>query len=190
MKTSPLTLLFINLLLLPFFTEAQDIHEYFYVFSDKWENGIPTGFMGDKNGISMKIEEVSDNPHSGTKCVKITTDKSESWRGLHVQYSGAWNVSLQPTTKLPNLTGYEKLEFYARAETTGDDTYVIGEIGMGGGDSKEDKRSDTFLEIGHKWKKYTINLKGTDLSRINTLLYMVLPVGTLYLDEIRYVKKK
>jgi hypothetical protein len=189
MKNSLLLLLFINILFVPFLSEAQDTHEYFYVFSDKWDNGIPTGFMGDKNGISMKIEEVTENPHTGTKCVKITTDKSEAWRGLHVQYTGAWNVSLQPTTKLPNLTGYEKLEFYARAQTA-EDTYIITEIGMGGGDAKEDKRSDTFLDIGHKWKKYSINLNGTDLSRINTLLYMVLPVGTLYLDEIRYVRKK
>src|SRR4051812_48309821 len=118
MKNSSLLLLFINLLLIPCLAEAQDTHEYFYVYSDKWDNGIPTGFMGDKNGISMKIEEVTETPHAGTKCVKIATDKSEAWRGLHVQYTGTWNVALQPTTKLPDLTGYEKLEFYARAETT------------------------------------------------------------------------
>ncbi|MFL5728841.1 MAG: hypothetical protein ACJ75J_05065 [Cytophagaceae bacterium] len=175
--------------LLPLFSEAQETHEYFYVYSDKWENGIPTGFMGEKNGVSMKIEEVSEGAHTGSKCVKIVCDKSEAWRGLHVQYTGTWNVALQPTTKLPDLTGYEKLEFYARAETT-EDAYVLPEIGMGGGDNKEDKRNDTFLDIGHKWKKYSINLHGTDLHRINTLLYMVLPTGTLYLDEIRYIKKK
>jgi hypothetical protein len=189
MKKPALILLFINLILTGYLSNAQDTHEYYYVYSEKWDNGIPTGFMGEKNGISMKVEEVTENPYAGTKCVKIVTNNAEAWRGLHVQYTGAWNISLLPDTKLPNLNGYEKLEFYARAETT-EDAYILSEIGVGGGDSKEEKRSDTFLEIGPKWKKYTINLKGTDMSRINTMLFMVLPIGTLYLDEIRYIKKK
>lgn len=163
----------------------------YYVFADKWEHGVPSGFMGEKNGESMKIlDSHRENPYLGTKCVKITTNKAETWRGIYIHYTGSWNQSLDETTKLPNLSEYDKLEFYARAEPyPGDEVYILKEVGVGAGDASEGQRTDTFLEIGPKWKKYTINLKGTKLDRVNSLLFLVLPEGTLYLDEIRFTKK-
>ena len=163
----------------------------FYVFADKFENGIPSGYMGDKNGASLKLDDnCRTNPFMGTKCIKIVTDNSEGWRGMYILYSGLWNVAVTEKTKLADLSGYDKLEFYARADIKGMDPYLISEIGVGAGDKIEDKRSDTYVEVGSKWKKYTISLKGTNLKTANSLLFMVLPVGTLYLDEIRFLKKK
>ncbi|MBX9852852.1 MAG: hypothetical protein K2X86_14000 [Cytophagaceae bacterium] len=163
----------------------------FNVFTDKWENGIPTGFMGEKNGTSLKLDDAwKTNPYKGEKCIKFAVDNSENWRGIHIQFTGAWNVSLDEKTKLADLTGYDKLEFYARAETKDNSIYVLPEIGVGGGGGAEDKKNDTFIEIGPEWGKHTLSLKGMDLKRMNTLLYMVLPEGTLYMDEIRFVKKK
>ncbi|MFM7023560.1 MAG: hypothetical protein ACKOXB_11350 [Flavobacteriales bacterium] len=165
--------------------------ESYLVYSDYFKHGIPTGFMGENNGKSMKVDpNCKDNPYKGENCFKITTDNTESWRGLHIQFTGAWNVGVSPDKKLPDLTPYDKLEFYARAEA-GDQAYILPEIGVGGGGGEiaEEKVNDTFLEIGTEWKKYSISIKGADLARVNTLLYMTLPVGTLYLDEIRFVKK-
>ncbi len=171
------------------FTALQEEIEPYYIYSDSWKHGIPSGFMGEKNGASMKISESKDSPYLGEKCVKITTDNSEGWRGIHIQYTGSWNVALKPDQKLPDLSAYDKLEFYARAEETENGNYILQTIGVGGGGAPEDQVDETYLEITPKWKKFSISLKGHDFKRVNTLLYMVLPVGTLYLDEIRFVKK-
>jgi hypothetical protein len=160
------------------------------VYSEKWDNGIPTGFMGEKDGKSIKLDDGwKENPYKGEKCIKITTDRSEAWRGLHIQFTGAWNVAIESSTKLANVSDYDKLEFYARAESK-DGPYILPEIGVGCGDKYEDRVNDTFLEIDDQWRKYTISLKGADFSKLNTLLYFTLPVGTLYFDEIRFIKKK
>ncbi len=173
------------------FTLQQEVESY-YVYSDYFKHGIPSGFMGEKDGKSMKIDiNCKENPFKGENCMKITTDNSEAWRGLHIQFTGAWNVSLRADQKLPDLSTYEKLEFYARADESESGPYILPEIGVGGGgsDLSEEKINETFLEIGPEWKKYSINIKGADLARVNTLVYMVLPTGTIYFDEIRFIKK-
>jgi hypothetical protein len=163
----------------------------FYIYGDKFENGIPSGVMGEKNGISMTFDDnCKNNPYLGTKCIKITTNKSEAWRGIYILYTGAWNAALNENSKLADLSAYDKLEFYAKSDSKDSDPYVINELGVGAGDKVEEKRSETFVEIGPTWKKHTINLKGMNLKGMNSLLFMTLPVGTLYLDEIRFLKKK
>jgi hypothetical protein len=168
----------------------QQEQDDYYVFADNWIHGIPTGFMGEKDGKSMKV--VSDctiKPFKGDKCVSISVDKSESWRGLHIQFTGAWNVSLDKDTPLADLSGYDKLEFYARTDET-NEPYILTEVGVGGGGASEDMVNDTYLEVENEWKKFTINLKGADFKKLNTMMYMSLPTGTLYLDEIKFTKKK
>ena len=191
MKKFPIIFFSCLLALILSFTLQQEVESY-YVYSDNFNHGIPTGFMGERDGKSMKIDiNCKDKPYKGENCMKITTDNSEAWRGLHIQFTGAWNVSLRADQKLADLSAYEKLEFYARAEETESGPYILPEIGVGGGgaDLSEEKVNDTYLEIGTEWKKYSINIKGADLARVNTLLYMVLPTGTLYFDEIRFIKK-
>jgi len=198
LTTFPLTsfkVLFVMLSLLitcSYVLKNNQEEEDYYVFHDGWINhGIPTGFMGEKDGKSIKLEDAwKENPYKGEKCIKMSIDKSESWRGLHIQYTGAWNVSVEPTTPLADLSGYDKLEFHARADVGDAGFYIIPEIGVGGGGGFEDRKSETFLEVGPEWRKYTINLKNMDLKRVNTMLYMTLNVGTLYLDEIKFVKSK
>jgi len=174
-----------------FSQKSEQEADVYYVYSDKWEHGIPTGFMGEKDGISLKLDDAwKENPYKGEKCIRFTVDNSEAWRGIHIQYTGAWNVAVEESTKLADLTGYDKLEFYARAEGKDGGLFLIEEIGVGGGGGFEDKRTDSFIEIGSEWKRYTINLKGMDLKRLNTMLFMTLPQGILYMDEIRFIKKK
>jgi hypothetical protein len=171
----------------------EDSDDY-YVYADSWVHGIPTGFMGEKDGKSIKLEDAcKENPYKGDKCIKMTVSGGiETWRGLHIQFTGAWNVSLDEKTVLPDLSSYDKLEFYARAiPAANQDVYLLQEIGVGGGGAFEDvKFSDSFLEIDKEWKKYSIKLKQGELKRVNTLLYFTLPEGTLFLDEIKFVKKK
>jgi hypothetical protein len=158
---------------------------------DGWEKGIPSGFMGEKNGISINMDpDYRVNPYLGPKCLKFTIDNKETWRGLHIFSSGKWNVMLQDAAKekLPDMSKYSAIEFYARAEGTKQKPFVLPTIGMGAGDMMEEQVTDVYLEFGPEWKKYTISLKGIDRAKVNTLLFMVLPEGTFYLDEIRYVR--
>ncbi|MCU0428393.1 MAG: hypothetical protein MUF42_00350 [Cytophagaceae bacterium] len=161
----------------------------YYIFMDGWERGIPSGFMGEKNGISMKIDpDCRFNPYLGPKCLKFAVDNSEAWRGLYIFSSGKWNVMLNDWSKLPDMSQYTALEFYARAECTKNRPYILSEIGVGAGDMNEERVNDVSVEITNEWKRYRISLKGVDREKLNTLLYMVLPTGTLYLDEIRFVR--
>lgn len=163
----------------------------FYIYADKFENGVPSGYMGSSDGKSIKLDEnCRTNPYLGPKCMKFTVNNSETWRGLYILYTGSWNAALTEDAKLADLSGYDKLEFYARADVKGSEPYLINEIGVGTGDKREDKRADTYVEVGPTWKKYTINLKGANFKTVNSLLFVVLPVGTLYLDEVRFIKKK
>lgn len=158
----------------------------FYVYSDKLINGIPSGFMGSNNGSSLKLDpDWKENPYQGPKCIQIKVGKGETWRGIHLLYTGKWKAQLSGKEELANLSKYKKLVFYAR---TDEGELSIPEIGVGTGDEGEEKAADTFIELGPKWQKYTISLSGSDLSKVNSVLYMVLPEGTLYLDEIRFVK--
>jgi hypothetical protein len=173
---------------------AQETADEYYVYSDKWEHGIPTGFMGEKDGKSIVLNDAwTEQPYKGEKCIKFVINPGvEGWRGLHIQYKGTWNVSLDEKTVLPDLSEYDQLEFYAKAIPSPNEyAFLIQEIGVGQTDKVEGAMfSDTFVEIGEDWKKYTIKLKRGELKRVNTMLFFTLPVGTLYLDEIKFTKKK
>jgi len=163
----------------------------FYVFSDKFDHGIPSGYSGEHDGKSITFDDnCRTNPYMGPKCIKITTNNTEAWRGLFIFISGKWTAEMGEKDKTIDLSAYDKLEFYARSDSKDSDPYIIKEIGVGNGGGSEEKRSEEIVEVGNSWKKYTINLKGMDLTKINTLIYFWLPTGTLYLDEIRYIKKK
>ncbi len=163
----------------------------FYVYTDKFVNGIPDGLMGENNGSSLKFDfSCSTHPYMGPKCIKLVTDRSESWRGLYIHTTGAWNSMLNEDAKLTDLSAYDQLEFYARAEVKKSEVYLLEEIGVGQGDALEEQRREMVLPIGTEWQRYTIDLRGMNRKKINSLLYLLLPVGTLYLDEIRFIKTK
>lgn len=160
----------------------------FYLYDDQWENGIPSGYMGEKNGVSMKFDfAYRENPFLGPKCIKIIVSKAEIWRGIHIQYTGKWNERLTENDSLPNLQKYDKLVFMAR---TDGETIVIPEIGMGADTYTEERTFEPYAEVNGEWKKFELDLRGMAREKVNTVFYMVLPVGTFYLDEIRYVSSK
>jgi hypothetical protein len=173
-----------------FTTVQTDETESYYIYADGFVHGIPTGFMGEHDGKSLKLDvSCKTEPYKGESCLKLAVDNSETWRGLHIQFTGAWNAQMREDAKLPDLTPYDKLEFYAKADAINGEPYILSTIGVGGGGAPEDKVEDSYLEIGSTWKKYSFSIKGADFKRVNTLLFMVLPTGTLYLDEIRFTKK-
>jgi hypothetical protein len=186
--------IFLLFLLLAFsYIQGQDIDQSYSVYSDQWDHGLPTGFMGAANGKSIALNDVfTENPYHGNRCIKMVVSPNiEGWRGLHIQMKG-WNISLDQHTVLPDLSEYDQLEFYAKAiPAEGQEVFLIQEIGVGQMDKVEEAMfTDSYLEIGEDWKKYTIKLKKGELKRVNTLLFFTLPEGTLFLDEIKFTKKK
>ncbi len=159
-----------------------------YVYSEGFETGAPSGYSGEKNGLSMAIDDkCMESPFMGRYCIKINVDDKESWRALFVQVSGKWTTELNKNTKLPDLSAYKKLVFYAKSTTK---DYLLPEVGFGGKSNvfSQEQRNIVFLEISNKWKRFEIDLRGLEKKSVNDVMILVLREGTLFLDEIRFEK--
>lgn len=168
--------------------KKERIEDANYIFSEGFETGAPSGYSGEKNGLSMMIDgNCMENPYSGRYCLKIEVDDKEAWRALFIQYSGKWTAELNPKTELPDLSQYKKLVFYARTTTK---DYYIPEVGFGASSTvfSQEKRDIVFVELTKEWKRYEIDLRGLDKESVNDVMMFSLNEGTLYLDEIRFEK--
>lgn len=167
----------------------------FYVYADRayFKNHyIPSGWMGDYGDIKF-TDGWKENPHSRRTCIKIiyTAEKKQGagWAGIYWQDpANNWGGVAGGY----DLTGAEKLTFYARGENGGE---IIAEFKMGG--IQGEFSDSTSVSIGPvvlttEWEKYTIDLRDEDLSCIIggfcfAISGMENPEGiTFYLDEIAY----
>lgn len=167
---------------------AERLDDVTYIYSEGFENGAPSGYSGEKNGASMKIDDkCMEQPYRGKYCVKIAVDDSEGWRALFLQYSGKWTNQLTEDFPLPDLSEYKKLVFYARSP---DKNYMIPEVGFGGKTTmfSQEQRNIVYVEVGKKWGKHEIDLRSLDKASVNDVMMLLLNEGTLFLDEIRFEK--
>lgn len=146
-----------------------------------------TGWMGDHDAVAMDVR-CSVNPHEGKTCLKAEFRKDKGWGGV------VWQSPAQDWGDRHggyNLSGATTLSFWARGETGGEKVkFGFGLIGRDKKfyDTAKGELSKVVLTAG--WKRYTIALKGKDLTRIKSGFYWVVagagkPV-TFYLDDIRY----
>ena len=167
----------------------------FYVYAEKGyfkNHFIPSGWMGDYGDIKF-IDGWRENPQARRSCIKIiyTAQKKQGagWAGIYWQ-EPANNWGTRPGGF--DLTGAEKLSFYAKGEKGGE---IIAELKMGG--IMGEYSDSTSVSIGPivltpEWTQYTIDLKGEDLSNVIGGFAFVLssmenPDGaTFYLDNIAY----
>lgn len=148
---------------------------------------FPSGWMGNTDKLEMNLES-EEFPRSGSTSIKIKYTAFDNWVGI------AWQHPINDWGDQKggyNLHGATKLTFWARGKTGGE------RVNFGVGILKEDR--DFFdtafaelenVKLSDKWKKYTIDLKGKDLSRIKTPFVWSLgspgfPV-TFYLDDIQF----
>lgn len=142
----------------------------FFVYRDQGSRDnhfLPYGLMGDIS--DMRIEQgCTENPHSGKYCIKITYEagisKGAGWIGVYWQQpANNWDGA----QKGYNLTGAQRLTFYARGAKGGEKVaeFKIGGINIG---NYSDSDSSSFgpVELTNVWQKYTIDLKGRNLSNI------------------------
>ncbi|MBX3379918.1 MAG: hypothetical protein KF805_07470 [Phycisphaeraceae bacterium] len=144
----------------------------------------PSGWMGNTGAIAMDAA-CTDNPHSGSNCLKLQYNASDNWGGIAYQ-SPANDWGDQPGGY--DLTGAKRLSFWARGENGGEKIELkVGTIG------KDKKYHDTAVvarpvTLTKDWKKYEIDLSGKDLSVIKTgLVWTVGGQGkpvTFYLDDV------
>ena len=173
-----------------------EVPQPFWVYQDKGsrENHyIPSGFMPDGKCISFD-DGLLQNCHSGKTCIKIIYDVTcskdgQKWAGIRwLNPANNWGSQKGGY----NLTGFQKLTFWAKGEKGNE---RIEEFNIGG-ITGEYPDSDTAV-IGPviltpEWKEYTIDLRGKDISSISggftwSTSVEVNPENcTFYLDDIQY----
>jgi hypothetical protein len=164
---------------------AQNVPFRKYVYADKWEMGSPSGYFGAANGSGMKIINNYDvTPFAGKKCVRIKTNGKEAWSGFLALNSGKWKTELKgDKSNLADLSSYDKLIVYVRAEENTKVTLSFGE-------NTEARTALNNIAVNKEWTKISIPLNNLDLSSINGLFGITLMgADTVYLDEIYFEAK-
>ncbi len=178
--------------------EVKKVNFPFYVYSDARSldnHFIPSGWMGDYGDIRLD-QSCKDSPFSGETCIRIVytgkISQGARWAGIY------WQNPPNNWGTVPNvgfdLSEATKLTFYARGEKGGEriEEFKVGGIMGEFGDS--DTSSIGPVVLTKDWKKYTIDLRGRDLSYIIggfcwATNVDVNPEGcTFYLDEIKFEK--
>lgn len=176
--------------------EAAGAFKPFYVFEDKGSRRnhyVPSGFMPSGKCVTF-TDTWQDGCREGRTCIKVVYDvecsrKDQKWAGIYwLNPANNWGGRKGGF----NLTGAQRLTFWAKGEQGGEQ---IQEFTVGGitGDYPD---SDTAVIgpviLGSEWRRYTVDLRGKDLSYISggfawTTSEEVNPRDcAFYLDEIRF----
>jgi len=168
----------------------------FYIYETKGFRGnhyVPSGYMPNSNCMKM-IEDWRENCHTGATCIKVVYDvecsrKDEKWAGVYwLNPANNWGTRKGGF----NLTGAQRLTFWARGEKGGEQVQEFTVGGITGDYPDSDTAVIGPVILGTAWKKYTVDLRGKDLSYISggfawTTSEDVNPEDcTFYLDEIRF----
>ncbi len=168
----------------------------FLIYSDKGTRDnhyIPSGFMPNGRCVDFN-DRYTEDCYQGSSCIKIVYDvacsqKGQKWAGIYWQ---------NPANNWGNrkggydLTGATKLVFWAKGERGGEriEEFKIG--GLTGDYPDSDSAFIGPVILKDQWMKYTIDLRGKDLSYISggfswsTNAEVNSESCTFYLDEIRY----
>jgi hypothetical protein len=176
--------------------------EDFIVYVDKnspYNRFIPSGWMGDYGDLKFN-DQSQNSPFSGATCIKITYTARRSggngWAGIYWQSSqNNWGNKKSGF----DLTGFNKLSFFARGEKGGE---VITLVKTGGIQTTIDGERVAFpdtlskeygpIRLSKDWEEYEINLVGQDLSYVNGGFCIVFNADhaggeqSVYLDDIRF----
>jgi hypothetical protein len=151
----------------------------------------PTGYMGTPGAISV-MRYSTNNPHSPPTSMRVeyfARVDNDGWAGVYWQYpDNNWGEQ-----KGYNLSGHDKLTFFAR----GEEGQEIGEFSVGGIKGKYNDTISTPITTGpihltKEWKQYVIDLRGKNLNQISGGFCVVVtkkdnPAGSvIYIDDLYY----
>jgi hypothetical protein len=161
-----------------------DLPFVIYAESDSRSGYTASGWMGNNSAISMTMDS-TEQPHSGTACLKCQYGAAAGWAGVAWQDpEGDWGQ--KPGGK--NFTGAKRLRFWARG-ASGGEKIKFG-FGLLGRDKPhyDSLQKELPLTLSDQWQKYSIDLTGSNLQRIKTpFLWVVEASGNpvvFYLDDI------
>lgn len=162
--------------------EMDVTHSCTVIFDDAGsgcERFIPSGWMKgptpewiERDVRALRVTYVSDKPHSGATCMRIqwTPRVGMDWVGIYWQHPEN-NWGEVPGLDLRSAT---RLVFWAKGKNGGE----VAEFKFGGinrGDYHNDSLPNSGscgplttgpIRLSNQWKKYTISLKGKDLSSV------------------------
>ena len=167
----------------------------FYVYKDigsKENHYSPYALMGNLSALNV-YQGSKNDPHSGTTCIKVTYDADKAggdWAGVYwTEPPNNWGDKGLGF----NLTGAERISFWARGEK-GKET--INNFIMGGINGRAVEDSDYIttgpVVLTNDWKQYFIDIKDANLTNIIggfcfTITKTDNPDGAVfYLDDIVY----
>ncbi len=187
------------ILVLSIFTNAQKLKGTrikplpFYVFYEnksKLNHYFPSGWMGDYGDI--KLTQASRGQYAGKSCIRIKYSAKKKqkagWAGIFWQ-STFNNWGTQKTGF--DIRNAKKLHLYAKGKKGGEKVeFKFG--GISGQYADSDSGATGTITLIKKWKHYTIDLAGLDLSYINGGFCVIFtkqanPDGAVfYVDKIYY----
>ena len=168
----------------------------FNVFSSKGAQDnhyVPSGFM--PNGKCITFSDTwQKDCQTGKTCIRVVYDVEcsrgdQKWAGVYwLNPANNWGSRKGGY----NLTGASRLTFWARGEKGGEQVQEFTVGGVFGDYPDSDTAVIGPVILGTKWKQYSIDLRGKDLSYISggfswTTSEDVNPEDcTFYLDNIRF----
>jgi hypothetical protein len=166
---------------------------------------VPSGYMGDVGDVVIN-EAHKENPCSGETSMEIVYRPEGKgpnscnyappckWAGVYwLDPANNWGQDAMWKDKGFDLTGYNRLVFWARAEQNGEMEFKTGGIVAPYGDSLEYARA-TIADLTPEWQQFEIDLQDADLSHIIGGFVFATswdknPDGiTFYLDDVRFEK--
>jgi len=152
----------------------------------------PSGWMGDFGDVTLN-DQYMKTFHSGSTCIQITYSAKKTqgagWAGVYWQNPpNNWGERRGGF----DLTGYNRLTFWARGENGGEaiEKFKVGGTKGAFPDSLDVQMGPVVLSS--EWQKYSINLAGEDLSYVSGGFCWVTPSrlnpngATFYIDDIRF----
>lgn len=183
--------------------------QVFYVYrdADSSDNRYkPTGYMGDVGDIHIN-EAFKENPYSGKTCICVVYEAKGKgpnecpypgpceWAGVYWQEPpNNWGKNPLWEGRGFDLSGYNRLVFWARADKVCTIEFKVGGINEPYGDSLAYPRS-VYANLSKDWQKFEINLEGANLKYIIggfvwATSWDMNPDGiTFYLDDIRFERR-
>jgi hypothetical protein len=172
--------------------------EKIFVYKDKPtpHHFIASGFMPDGRCVATNDAWVENCQAGARSCIQSKFDRECSatgsgWAGVFwLEPANNWGDVKGGI----NLTGAQKLVFWAKGEKGGEVvTFKMGGVGMGHAFPDSDAATSDPIILTKDWKEYSIDLTGKDLSHIIGGFAWVGTARenqsniTFYLGEIYYI---
>ncbi len=150
-------------------TKSDYVPFYVYLNKGSRENHyIPSGFM--PNGKCIKFNDAwLQDCHSKKTCMKVSYDvacsrEDQNWGGIYWLYpANNWGNKKGGF----DLTGASKLTFWAKGLEGGEQIQEFTVGGISGNYPDSDTAVIGPVILSDRWKKYSIDLRGKDLTSIS-----------------------